>query len=64
VHNDSCNREYDASRTRRRCATASSEASNIEKTRPQEHSGAGQPPHAIFESAETRPFMNIGNSTS
>ena len=38
-HNDSCNREYDASRTRRRCATASSVASNIEKTRPQEHSG-------------------------
>jgi hypothetical protein len=37
-HNDSCNREYDASRIRRRCVTASSEASNIEKTRPQEHS--------------------------
>ncbi len=37
-HTDSCNRECDASRTRRRCATASSEASSIEKTRPRGHS--------------------------
>ena len=40
LHNDSCNHGHDASRIRRRCATASSEASNIEKTRPQEHSSA------------------------
>ena len=29
-HNDSCTHEYDASRIRRRCATASSEGSDIE----------------------------------
>ena len=40
LHNDSCNHGHDASRIRRRCVTASSEASNIEKTRPQEHSSA------------------------
>lgn len=63
-HNGSCSREYDASHTRRRCATASSGESDIGKTRSQEYSGAIQTTQRTFGTTKPRPSSTSLNCTS